>query len=67
MPANYPGEAVEDLLHDVVVERLAVEVLLQGSLPVRVRIKHNVGQCSFLNTFVSGRESREDWRHDVVL
>ena len=38
VPPQDPGEAVENLLHDVVVQSLSLEILLPGSFPVRLRI-----------------------------
>ena len=45
MPADDPGEAVEDLLHDVVVQSLSLEVLLPGSFPVSIGVQLNAGDC----------------------
>ena len=66
MPADDPGEAVEDLLHDVVVESLPVEVLLPGRLPVSLRVELDLGEGPLLDVLVWRGRTVEEGREDVV-
>ena len=68
MPADDPGEAVEDLLHDVVVESLPVEVLLPGRLPVSLRVELDLGEGPLVDVPVLVWRGRtvEEGREDVV-
>ena len=68
MPADDPGEAVEDLLHDVVVESLAVEVLLPGHLPVSRGVERDPGEGPLLDVpvLVWRGWTVEEGREDVV-
>ena len=66
MPADDPGEAVEDLLDDVVVESLPVEVLLPGRLPVSLRVELDLGEGPLLDVPVWRGRTVEEGREDVV-
>ena len=68
MPADDPGEAVEDLLHDVVVESLTFEVLLPGLLPVSLGVELDLGEGPLLDVpvLVWRGWTVEEGREDVV-
>ena len=65
MPAQDPGEAVEHFLHDVVVKRLSVQVLLPGLPPVGFRIEFNCVQSLLLRARGKGGEAGEDGGYEV--